>query len=489
MRLLSWTVVVVLALGGCSSNGAPVDHGPAPDLDVARVPDARADLAARPDAAAGCVDHPSWTVGLQRCSAQASAGYTLFAPMGWTETYLVDLQGRLVHSWGHGSRPAMSAQLLESGVLLRPSYQPGAFAGVGGAGGRIQELSWDGQLVWDYVYAGLSYVQHHDVAWLPSGNVVLIAWEKKTVAEAVAAGRDPSRLGAELWVDYLVEVRPDGPTGGTVVWEWHLWDHLIQDRDPNAANHGVVAQHPELMDINRDNNAKVDWTHANAVGYNETLDQLVLSLHGLDEVVVIDHGTTTAEAAGHSGGKQGRGGDLLYRWGNPANYGAGTAADQVFFGQHDAHWIAPGLSGAGDLLVFNNGGPRGYSTVDEIVPPVTAGGSYTLTPGEAFGPWAPTWRYQAATPEDLYSQNISSAQRLPNGNTLICDGDSGTLLEVTPQKDTVWRYVSPVTGKGPVAQGSVAQGKNNVFRARRYPPGFAGLVGKDLSPKGTVELP
>src|SRR5207237_3318095 len=113
-----------------------------------------------------------------------------------------------------------------------------------------------------------------------------------------------------------------------------------------------------------------NWTHINAVAYHPEFDQIMVSVHGFSEFWILDHGTTTAEAAGHKGGKYGKGGDLLYRWGNPQAYRAGKAADQQLFGQHNAHWIPKGLGGAGHVLVFNNGLGRkdgSYSSVDEII--------------------------------------------------------------------------------------------------------------------------
>ena len=86
--------------------------------------------------------------------------------------------------------------------------------------------------------------------------------------------------------------------------------------------------------------------HTNAVAYNAELDQIMLSIHAFSEVWIIDHGTTTEEAASHSGGKRGKGGDLLYRWGNPRAYRTGTNVDQRLFAQHNAHWIPEGLPGA-----------------------------------------------------------------------------------------------------------------------------------------------
>src|SRR5262249_18013735 len=135
-------------------------------------------------------------------------------------------------------------------------------------------------------------------------------------------------------------------TTGEVVWEWHLWDHLVQDFDKGKANFGDVAAHPELVNINfgedelpavvaakdgkdkpkpdgddpaasRPPRGDPDYTHFNGVAYNPDLDQIAVSVWKFSEFWVIDHGTTTAEAAGHKGGRQGKGGDLLYRWGNP----------------------------------------------------------------------------------------------------------------------------------------------------------------------------
>src|SRR5207248_6947015 len=133
---------------------------------------------------------------------------------------------------------------------------------------------------------------------------------------------------------------------------------------------------------------QTDWLHVNSVAYNAELDQIMLSVFEFSEVWVIDHGTKTAEAAGHEGGKSGKGGDLLYRWGNPRAYRAGTVKDQKLFGQHNAQWIAKGLPGEGHVLIFNNGMKRtggAYSTVDEIVLPVDGKGRYDYSKGKPYG--------------------------------------------------------------------------------------------------------
>jgi hypothetical protein len=133
---------------------------------------------------------PKVKLGLSINKPEAFQGYTLLAPMGAKNTYLFDMNGKVVRSWTSESPPAMSAYLLENGHLLRPCEdhdQP--FGGGPGAGGRIQEFTWDGQIVWDFRYASKNQLPHHDIRGLPSGNVLLIVWERKTPEEAIAAGR------------------------------------------------------------------------------------------------------------------------------------------------------------------------------------------------------------------------------------------------------------------------------------------------------------
>ena len=175
----------------------------------------------------------------------------------------------------------------------------------------------------------------------------------------------------------------------------------------------------------------------------------MVSVHAFSEFWIIDHSTTTAEAAGHKGGRSGKGGDLLYRWGNPRAYRNGSKMEQRLFNQHNAHWIAPGLSGEGHMLVFNNGSGRpggDSSSVDEIVLPVDSQGQYARNRRGPYGPTQAVWTYSAPQKSDFYSFFISGAQRLPNGNTLICSGFNGTVFEVTPDKEVVWKYANPVMG-------------------------------------------
>jgi len=225
---------------------------------------------------------------------------------------------------------------------------------------------------------------------LPNGNMLLIVWDRKTTEEALAAGRRPEMTGYKhVLPDSLVEIKPTGKTTGEVVWEWHLWDHLVQDFDKTKKNYGNVAQHPELVNLNygedelpsvtakdvkhkpkanptttpapaanRPFRVDPDLTHFNGVAYNADLDQIAVSVWKFSEFWIIDHSTTTTEAASHKGGRSGKGGDLLYRWGNPRAYRAGTKADRKLYSQHNAHWIPKGWPALG-ISCYSTMGPTG----------------------------------------------------------------------------------------------------------------------------------
>lgn len=433
------------------------------------------------------------TVGTLINSEGAFGGYTLFGPISSKQVFLIDMEGRLVHQWETEYSPGSSVYLLESGDLLRPGNvggTQGSFGVVAGTGGIIQRISWEGELLWEYRLADDSIRQHHDIQPLPNGNILVIAWKLIPRADAIAFGRSPSLLRGDLWSETILELRPIGSDDVEIVWEWNAHDHLIQDRNAELPNYGVVAEHPELIDVNY-NSGRInsDWFHMNGISYNAEFDQIMLSVPAFDEIWVIDHSTTTEEAAGHTGGRQGKGGDLLYRWGNPVTYGAGTDADQRLFFQHNPTWIPSGMPGAGNILLYNNGAGRAdgdYSTVDEIVPPVNDQGAYELIAGLPFGPEELSWRYVAEPPTDFYSANISSAERLPNGNTAVCEGATGRMFEVTPDGELVWEYVNPAGGNGTTVQGMEPTG-NNVFRAERYAPDFPGFSGRDLTPGSFIE--
>ncbi len=430
----------------------------------------------------------------------AATGYILLSLWGTQKVYLIDTLGRTAHTW-HLEEPLAgksihhATKLLDNGNLMTLTREPRGQ-------GEIVEVDPRGNAVW----RSKGRRVHHDFLKMPNGNVMMLVQGRKTREEAIAAGAKPEFVHKKgHYYDYLLEVRPTGASEGEVVWEWSPWDHLVQDFDPSKENYGAVAEHPELIDINflletRRQTAPRDWLHINAIDYNPDLDQIMLSPRHYSELWIIDHSADAEEARGHSGGNSGMGGDLLYRWGNPRAYGRGDNADQRLFWQHHTQWIAPGLPGAGNILVFNNGNEfigdeRGYSSVDEIAPPADGYG-YRRDADSAYPPDGHEWTYVAETPADFYAPFRSGTQRLPNGNTLVVDADAGNIFQVTPDGKPAWKYIIPrhyhislwqdegtparlTYGKLDTFPLSVI--RNDVYRVYWYPPDYAGLQALDLT--------
>jgi len=464
--------------------------------------------------------------GVLRHESGADDGYTLIAPLGATETFLIDMQGEIVHAWGSELAPSGPAYLLDNGNLLRPGRLDDnpRFRG-GGIGGRIEEYDWDGFLVWEYQLMDDGRTQHHDLAVLPNGNVLAIVWRHHDAEEVRAAGRDPRVVVDKgMWACAVVEIRPERPDGGEIVWEWDSWDHLIQDLDSELANYGSIPENPGRIDINADHRDRPpmteaerkkleelerqmaalgyaggdeeedeedgqrlergknpDWLHMNSVNHHPELELLALSTPTLNEIWVIDHSTSREEARGSSGGRWGRGGDLLYRWGNPRNYGAGGDAERRLFYQHDPQWLPDEGDGL-KLTLYNNGRgrPEGdYSTAIVLELPFDPERGFLREEGAAFGPEAPAWSW--GSEGTLFSPFISGTQRLTNGNTLICEGANGRLVEVTAAGDVVWEYVNEHAGEpAPPTEIAPPTKGGALFRATRIPADAAALEGREF---------
>ncbi|RLD22015.1 MAG: hypothetical protein DRI69_02465 [Bacteroidetes bacterium] len=451
----------------------------------------------------------------------ATKGYKLFAPLTSDVHYLINNKGEVVHTWKLKYATG-SAYIMDNGHLIATGRDPVSvvFAG-GGQNGYIFEYDWDGNLLWEYKYSTDAHLIHHDIAVMPNGNILSIAWEAKTAEDGIRMGRNPDNTPkAGLWTDSVIEIEPEKPSGGRIVWEWHMWDHMIQNYDESLPNYGDPAEHPELVDINLGKPLKViteeelaqrkavgfaaptatvdnkgsDMYHCNAIHYNAELDQIAISSPGMSEVFIIDHSTNAAESSGHAGGKYSRGGDLLYRWGNPQNYGRGTEDDQILHEQHDVQWIPAGFPGAGNLTIFNNvagGGPKGpHSAAIEITPPMNDDGSYQ-TP--ATGPTETAWQYTAPEPSTMFAPFISSVERLANGNSMICVGPPGRFFEVTPENEIVWEYWLPYYSDLRLPDGSRPQPIGPFtyasFRVNHYDakhPAFEGRKMKALKPQPVV---
>lgn len=405
----------------------------------------------------------SMILWLSQLLGQQWGDYTLYSVSGSSNAYLIDTLGATFHTWTFptSAKTGYSTYMLKGGTLVRAVQNTGNQLNGGGMTGRVQKVDWNGNVTWDFVYSSSTYCLHHDVCPMPNGNVLMISYDVRTAAEATQAGCSQNII---MWPDKIIEVQQTGPTTGTIVWEWKAWDHLVQNVNPAKSNYYPnIVDHPELLNINY-KTAK-DWMHMNGLDYNAELDQIAFSSHNLNEIYVIDHSTTTTEAASHAGGNSGKGGDILYRWGNPAAYNAsGTAILNVV---HDAHWIPADCPNAGYLVGFNNkGASQTQSAVDMINPPYN-GFTYNHTAGQAFTPTSYTLRQLC----NGSTSNMGNSQQLPNGNMLTCVAMSGLISEFNPSGTQIWSKQ---------VQGSVSQ----AFRYTEcYTTGLTPVV--DIAPSAT----
>ena len=443
--------------------------------------------------------HGQNTVGLLSYDPmQSYDGYNLIYPHNQPNVYLINNCGQVIHMWADSAqyRPGNTAYLMENGNLIKTKRHMSIANDriwAGGGGAIVEIRDWDNNLIWSFELNDSLRRLHHDIAVTNDGSILMIAWELKNYQESVDAGRDTSIMrDQELWPDYILEVDPETDD---ILWEWHSWDHLIQDHDSTKNNYGVVADHPELIDINyiEGGRTQADWHHGNAIDYNPFLDIVAISIPHFHEVWFIDHTTTTAEAASHSGGLSEIGGDLLYRWGNPATYRAGDTSDQKLFFQHDVQWIDDYLPFShpdfGKIAVFNNRVGPDFSTANIFSPVfIDYGFMFQMENGR----WLPEDFDETIThptPTEMYSTGLSSIQVLPNGNRLLCSGRFGYSFEITPDNNIVWEYRTPLRGGNPVEQGTELSINNNLtFRLKRIPTDYPAFDGRELTSQGYIEL-
>lgn len=377
--------------------------------------------------------------------ADVSAGYVLFTILGEPETHLIDNDGNIVNQWQRQSGAMMMPYLLPDGHLLSTvRLNPDSASPVRSLSG-LELYDWAGHLVWSYEPPD-NRLLHHDIAPMPSGNILVSAFERVTPAQQRELGITPNEEENDLFYDVIMEVERET---GDILWQWRVLDHLVQDEYPDAPTYGLPADFPHKLDPqyttmpHRPN--MQDRTHINGLAYNAALDQVLVSLWYTSEIWIIDRATDA----------------LVYRWGNPAAYSRGTSQTRQLFRQHDPNWLDNG-----NIMIFNNGDRRQrlFSSVVEIVPPLEADGRYRIEGDSAYEPLAPVWEYRAQPQTDFFAQHISGAQALPNGNVLITDGPAGRIFEVTREGRTVWQFEATLlAGEGTAAP---------IFKARRYLPEY-----------------
>ena len=355
--------------------------------------------------------------------AKVEDSYVLVNDASSNSAFLMDKRSEKLFDFElNGKRIGNDVQLLPDGRLLAMLEVDDPTIKIGGFGGLIQLLGNDGSVHWSYEYSSVDYIAHHDAELLPNGNIIFQIWERKTAEESLDAGYT---LEVDVFPDGIIEVNPDN---NEIVWEWRAWNHLIQEHDETKSNFGVIADNPQLINVNYITDEKGDIMHANGISYDGNNDVIYLSANFFSEVWVIDHSTTTAEAASNTGGNYGKGGNLLYRFGNPKAYDNQTGT--VRFDHNHYPNLLTGED-EGKMLIFSNGFSSGRSTVYELRLP----GIFDLQPNADNEPEV-LWSF---TNDSLFSGKVSGAVKLPNGNRLITEGDRG-YWEVTEEGAVVWRF-------------------------------------------------
>lgn len=366
---------------------------------------------------------------------KAFNGYTLWSPLSTMQAgadrpgdregtaFLVNMPGEVVHAWTL-PYPTMYGYLLPDGHLLaglrstaggadRPGVREHA---MGGTMGVLVEADWDGNILFRHE----DLAMHHDFKKLANGNYIYLAWEP--LAPEVARNVRGGRKGTDrsiMWCDVIREVDP----AGNVVWEWHAQEHLDFDE------HIVGPLY-----------ARVEWTHLNALWECENGD-FICSSRFLDCVFRISRAS----------------GDIVWRWGTASTLDRESGqldlrvGPATLGGPHDAHVIPAGLPGAGHMLCYDNGM---YSYVSRAV-------EVDMESGELVWQSTDMTFQHGRVP---FSCFISGARRLPNGNTLCCEGCNGRFYEVTPEHEVVWEYWKPEADPSATPW--------TVFRCFRYAPDY-----------------
>ena len=422
------------------------------------------------------------TVGLLYYDISTSEGYTLFTPQRNNEVYLINNCGEKINQWTFTETPGATCYLLPNSNLLRAGKD------------NLEIRDWNNNVIWTYPTTANGIAQHHDIEPLPNGNILCVVSDVYDLATITNQGRNPAITDTTLKLDKIVELQPVGSNNAIIVWEWKFIDHLIQDFDVTKQNYGVVQSHPELLDINYANGEDFDYTHVNAIDYNATLDQIMISARHLSEIYIIDHSTTSLQAASHSGGNSNLGGDFLWRWGNSQVYKQGTTANQKLFLQHDCKWIESSYFDGNKISVFNNGGDGSetFSSVHIITPSIN-NGIYTKT-NSVFNPQNFEWSWNGNILGTVVNEGRQSGvQSLPNGNILICETSSGRISEITKTGTHLWTYKNPT---GPIVSSnptiysqfnSIPTNLNGIFRAEKYPLNYIGFNNQNTSPSTIIE--
>lgn len=383
--------------------------------------------------------------------ARAWNGYVLFSAPD-QHTYLIDMDGDVVHRWKHPGFPALALTPAQAGgahghVLLQldkvPKPDKLASIGNGMSNRTIGEVDWNDRVVWqwgDQASPGGGAHQNHDIRRLPDGDTLFLSSQARHVK-----GFAPKRI-----VDGVVyEVNPQG----RIVWQWDAARHLQAFGFTPHELHLVKRwKDPGFLHLNTV--TPLGPNHWYASGDKRFApDNILINSRNANVAIIIDKRT----------------GKTVWRLGpdypGVGHHGAHDVPRPVdqMVGEHDVHMIPEGLPGAGNLLVFDNQGSAGF-------PPARTG-VFSASRVLEINPETRqiVWEYKAGMSGQVswafYSAFIGSARRLPNGNTLIDEGQDGRIFQVTPKGRIVWEYVNPYFSRN--------HRTNAVYRAQPVPYDWA----------------
>ena len=401
-------------------------------------------------------------------------------------TWLLNSLLQPVHRWDseHHAHEGVGPYLLENGLVVRPfskgnwlymeNFYVASFT-------SLEIIDWEGNQLWEFDYCTPKrHCMHHDVEPMPNGNILLIVNDFMPHEEAEAIGFKPTNDRA-IAFQRILEIKPNLEDGSTrIVWQWDVLDHIVQDLYPDRPNYGKPSEHIGKIDVNYVGKSTKfipgSVFHFNAISYNEERDQILVSNFGTNEIFVLDHSTTMEEARTDKGGVSGKGGDLLYRWGNPHAYGMAGIESRQLFKQHDAAWIPKGIPGKGDISIFNNGVNRKpmYTAYIELKLPQLRDFNYQRDPNKPFGPAAPAYEFSEFAgdePEVFFAPFMSGARRLPNGNIFGVSGIVSGMFEVTDRGEEVLR--------------TIPGSRSTFYRAYKFPKDYPAFKNRNLAPLAT----
>ena len=374
-------------------------------------------------------------------------------------TFLIDQCGQIVNTWSAWNID-YHAKLTDEGNIYYLDN------------GKIYERDWEDNIVVEIEHnvTGLRLV--YDIVKMKNGNYLVNCRWSISSSEIEELGWDENLGGFNL-IDGIVEINPEGE----VVWSWNIKEHTVQDQIEDATNFGSVEDNPQLMNIRAISD--FDWKFGeafmfNGIDYNEELDLILISVRKMSEFIIIDHSTTTEEAASNIGGDYDKGGDILYRWGNPKNYQPNTIVERQLFYQHNPNWIKYG-DHEGSIIVFNNGLSTNTGSSVIIVNPDTDDDGNFIMIDSTFSPTTPERKIDSEKFDSKSSGYTSGAKVMENGNIYITSGNWDQFIEITPDDEIAWNYK--------------LEGNRYTYRTEKYPPSHPGLADKDFSVEGTIESP